>query len=167
GASPTAGVLVMVLFAGFWLGMMTLVTVLAWEKIGSEPFIAIFMGVFWLAGFFLASLAVRAILHARRFGASTLALDAVPARLGGWLSGVVRAPVAAQGGDVQLTVDCVRTTHSRSSHSSSSTFTLWRTTKVLDGTRFERQLDRVEIPFCVLLPLSGESAATGELVGES
>jgi len=163
GTSPTATIVVWVLFAGFWLGMMTLVTALGWEKIRSETYVSIFIAVFWLAGLFLAGMAVNAILHARRFGASTLALDATPARLGGWLSGVVRAPLAVQGADVQLTVTCVRTTHSRSgSSSSTSTWNLWRTTKMLDGQRLERHADGVAIPFAVRLPTDAEATREPE-----
>ncbi len=160
GASPTAGIVVWVLFAGFWLGMMTLVTALGWEKIRSETGLLVFIAVFWLAGLFLAGMAVNAILRARRFGASTLALDATPARLGGWLSGVVRAPLAVHGAEIQLTVDCVRTTHSSSSSSSSSstsTWNVWRTTKLLDGARCARLGDRVEIAFAVQLPTNADA----------
>jgi hypothetical protein len=159
GQSPTAGIVVWVLFAGFWLGMMTLVTTLGWEKIREETGVLIFIAVFWLAGLFLAGMAVNAILHARRFGRSTLVLDATPARLGGWLSGVVRAPLAVQDAELQVTVECVKTTHHRSSSSGSSTsrWTLWRTTKLLDGTRCPRQAQHVEIPFAVLLPSNAEA----------
>jgi hypothetical protein len=159
GTSPTGTILVWVLFAGFWLGMVTLVTAVAWDRIREEIGLAVFMGGFWLAGLFLAGMAVNAILHARRFGRSTLALDTTPARLGGWLSGVVRAPLAVQDAELQLTVECVRTTHSRASTSGSSTskWTMWRTTKLIDGTRCPRQAEHVEIPFAVRLPTDADA----------
>ena len=156
GGSPIAGIIVWVLFAGSWLGMMTLVTVLGWEQIRREPSLEIFIGVFWAAGLFLASMAVKSILQARRFGRSTLALDATPARLGGWLSGVVHGPQAIQGAELQITVECQRTTYSAttssSGGSSSSTWTMWRTTKVIDGSRCPVQAQGVDIPFAVRLP---------------
>jgi hypothetical protein len=160
GINPTVGVVVWVLFAGFWLGMMTLITLLGWEKVGSETVLTIFIAVFWLAGLFLGSMAVHAILRARRFGTSTLVIDVTPVPLGGWISGVVRAPLAIQGADVELDVTCVRTIRratGSSSGSSTSTWNLWRTTRVLDGTRLERQHDRIAIPFAVQIPADGEA----------
>ena len=105
---------------------------LGWHKIRVEAGVAGLHRRFWLAGLFLAGMAVDAILHARRFGRSTLALDTTPARLGGWLSGVVRAPLPVQDAELQVTVECVQTTHhsSSSSGSSTSSWTLWRTTKL-------------------------------------
>src|SRR5262245_48773918 len=139
GASPTAGIVIWVLFAGSWLGMMTVVTILGWDKIRSQVGLMLFMGVFWAAGLFLASMAVKSTLQARRFGRSTLALDATPARLGGWLSGVIRAPLAVQEAELQVTVECIKTTYNyratTSTGSSTSRYTMWRTTRVLDGAR--------------------------------
>ena len=153
GTSPTAGVVIWVLFAGIWLGITSLITVLAWDQVVKEVGLKIFLAVFWMAGLFLASKAVGAILHARKFGRSTLALDATPARLGDWLSGVVRAPLEVHGAELQVTVECIQTTHTRSSTgSSTSTWTLWRQTQLIDGTRCGRQGDHVEIPFAVRLP---------------
>src|SRR5688572_7390648 len=156
GRSPTAGILVWVLFAGFWLAFMTLVTVLGWEQIRGETYPTLFIGVFWLVGLFLAVMAVMSIVHARRFGRSTLALDAIPARLGGWLSGVVHGPQAIHGAELQVSVECVRTTHGGSSRSSRSTWTVWRTTKVLDGARCPRRADGTDLPFAVRLPTNEE-----------
>jgi len=154
GTSPVATVVVWIVFAGFWLGMMTVMTVLGWDKMREEPGLMAVLGVFWLAGLFLASMAVTAVLHARRFGRSTLALDGVPARLGGWLSGVVRAPAVVHGADIRLSVECIQTSSSSGRSGSRSTWTLWRDTKVIDGTRCEREADRVAIPFALRLPLS-------------
>jgi hypothetical protein len=157
GTSPTATVAVWAIFAGIWLGFMALVTALGWDKVRSEPGLALFMAVFWLVGLFLGGMAVRAILHARRFGRSTLALDQVPARLGGWLSGVVHGPQAVHGGELQVTVECLQTTHTRSSSGSSrSTWTMWRTTKILDGERCLPQAKGTDIPFAVRLPTNEE-----------
>ena len=162
GASPIVAVVVWLGFAGFWLGMVAIITFVAWDQLQRETGLQVFIAVFWAAGFFLGTMAVRAILHARRFGSSSLALDAAPARLGGWLSGVVRAPLALQGAQTQLDVSCIETvrTSTRSSAGSSrSTWVRWRTTKVLDGTRFEVHADGVEIPFAVRLPTNEEAAA--------
>jgi hypothetical protein len=161
GVSPTLSVGVWIAFAGVWLGFMALVTGLGWEKIGEEPAAIAFVCVFWAVGLFLAGMAVRATVHARRFGRSTLAMDATPALLGHWLSGVVRAPLAVEGAELQLTVECVRTTYnssSSSSGSSRSTWTVWRTTRLIDGTRCGRREDHVEIPFAVRLPTSAEAS---------
>ena len=157
GASPTTGIVVMSVFAGIWLSMTALFTVMAREEMRAQPVLMGVLGAFWLAGLFLASLAVKAILHAKRFGRSTLSVDAVPTRLGGWLSGVVRAPQAVQAAELQVTVECVQTTHQRSgSGSSRSTWTLWRATKVLDGARCPLSAGQVEIPFAFRLPTNQE-----------
>jgi hypothetical protein len=94
-------------------------------------------------------MAVRSILQMLRFPAATLILDAAPLPLGGWASGVMRAPLAIHGAEMQLGVECTRTTGA-SRHR--STTTLWRETKVLDGTRLLRGPDYVEVPFAVRLP---------------
>ena len=163
GTSPILAVVVWMVFAGLWLGAVGLITSVARDQIRRETGLQVFIAVFWAAGLFLAAMAVRAILHARRFGSSSLALDAAPARLGGWLSGVVRAPLALQGAETQLDVSCIETVHHHSTRSSSdssrSTWVRWRTTKVLDGTRFEMQAGHVEIPFAVRLPTNEEAAA--------
>lgn len=159
GASPMVGVVVLGLFASVWLGMTALVTTLAWDQIRGETGLMVFLAIFWTAGVFLAGMAVKAVLHAGRFGRSTLALDAVPARLGGWLSGVIRAPHAVQGADVQVSLECVRTIRSRSSgDSSTSTSVVWRQTRLLDGTRCLRSASAIEIPFAFRLPTSEEAA---------
>ena len=146
-------------FAGVWLGGVALITMVAWDKVREQAVVGLFLAVFWAAGLSLVAMVVRAILHARRFGSSWLAFDATPARLGGWLSGVVRAPLALQGTEAYLQVSCIETVPSSGRSSSSSTFVRWQTTKVLDGTRFEVQADRVEIPFAVRLPTNEEAAA--------
>lgn len=112
GTSPTLAIAMWVGFAGFWLLMVAVITVVAWDKIRKETFLELFLAVFWVAGLFLAGMAFRAILHARRFGSSFTVLDGTPARLGGWLSGVVRAPLALQGAETQLEVSCIETVHS-------------------------------------------------------
>jgi hypothetical protein len=155
GASPTLSVVVWVLFAGSWLGFMAVVTAVGWTEIRRQTGLMAFIGVFWAVGLFLASMAVKSILQARRFGRSTLALDATPARLGGWLSGVIRAPLAVQEAQLQVTVECIKTTYNyraSSSGSSTSRYTMWRTTRVLDGARCARLADTVEIPFAIRLP---------------
>jgi hypothetical protein len=146
-------------FAGVWLGGVALITMVAWDKVREQTVVGLFLAVFWAAGLSLVAMVVRAILHTRRFGSSWLAFDAPPARLGGWLSGVVRAPLALQGTEAYLQVSCIETVPSSGRSSSSSTFVRWQTTKVLDGTRFEVQGDRVEIPFAVRLPTNEEAAA--------
>ena len=160
GTSPAVAIAVWVGFAGVWLAMVAGITVAAWEKVREETGVGLFLAAFWAAGLLLAVMAVRALLHARRFGSSSMVLDATPARLGGWLSGVVRAPLALEGAETQLDVSCIETARSshRSSNSSSSTWVRWRTTKLLDGTRFERQADHVEIPFAVRLPTNEDAA---------
>ena len=164
GTSPTLAIATWVGFAGFWLLMVAVITVVAWDQIRKETFLEVFLAVFWVAGLFLAGMAVRAILHARRFGSSSMVLDGTPARLGGWLSGVVRAPLALQGAEAQLEVSCIETVHSShsSSRSSTSTWVRWRTTKLLDGTRFAARADHVEIPFAVRLPTNEEARAQNE-----
>src|SRR6188474_1562132 len=80
GTSPILAVVVWLGFAGLWLGVVGLITSIAWDKVRRETGLQIFIAVFWAAGLFLAAMGVRAILHARRFGSSSLALDAAPAR---------------------------------------------------------------------------------------
>jgi hypothetical protein len=157
GTSPTLTVVVWAVFSSIWLGMTGLMTALAWDQIRKEAGLVVFMGLFWLAGLFLAAMAVKAVLHARRFGSSCLILDTPPPRLGGWLSGVIQAPPSVHGAEVQVMVQCVRTTHGRGTNSSTSTWTMWRATKVLDGARCDRRADRVEIPFAVRLPTNEEA----------
>jgi hypothetical protein len=111
--------------------------------------------VFWAAGIFLTALAVRLIRQALKFGSSTVALDLAPIPLGGWASGVVRAPLAVLGTEVQLDVECVR---SRGGRQDRTRTTLWRETRMLDGTRFAPGPGYVEVPFAVRLPAALESA---------
>jgi hypothetical protein len=161
GTSPAVAIAVWVGFAGVWLGMVAVITVVAWDKVRAETGVGLFLGAFWAAGLFLAVMAVRAILHARRFGSSSMVLDATPVRLGGWLSGVIRAPLALEGAETQLELSCIETVRSStrsSARSSRSTWVRWRTTKLLDGTRFERQADHVEIPFALRLPTNEDAA---------
>ena len=157
GASPTVGVVVWALFASLWLGFMALATTLAWDQIRAQAGMTAMMAAFWLVGLFLAVMAVRAMLHARRFGRSTLQLDAVPARLGGWLSGVVRAPLPVRGAeDVQVSVECLQTVRHTTRSGSRSSWTMWREVKVLDAARCEQGGDHLAIPFAVRLPTNEE-----------
>jgi hypothetical protein len=164
GQSPLLTVMVISAFAGIWLGMMAVITIGGWEKVRRETPLQAFMAVFWAAGLFLAWLAVHQILHARRFGSSSVVLDAAPAHLGGWLSGVVRAPRDLLGAEATLEVSCIETRRT-SSDSGSSTWVRWRTTRVLDPAGFGLRAGHVEVPFAVRLPRT-EEADGDELVGE-
>jgi hypothetical protein len=159
GVSPVVGALFFGLFAAFWLGTMTIVTALGWGSIRGQAMAMLMIGIFWMAGIFLATRAVIAILRALRFGASTLALDVTPARLGGWLSGVIQGPLAVEGAEVQLAVECVRT---RRRQRDSTRWVYWRTAKVLDGARFERRAGHVEIPFAIRLPENVEATQAAD-----
>lgn len=159
GASRVVGAVFFGLFAAFWLGMMTIVTALGWGNIRRQTMAMVMIGIFWSAGIFLATMAVIAILRALRFGASTLVLDVTPARLGGWLSGVIQGPLAVQGAEVQLAVECVRTWRRQQD---SRQWVYWRTTKILDGARFERRAGQLEIPFAIRLPETVEATPQGD-----
>ncbi|HET8646120.1 MAG TPA: hypothetical protein VFO85_11560, partial [Vicinamibacteria bacterium] len=159
GTSPVASIALFGIFAAIWLAITALATVAAWDQMRSEVALRVVLGLFWAAGLFVAGMALYSVARARRFGRCTVTLDAVPARLGGWLSGVVHAPLAVQGADVQVSVECERTTHSRgSSDSSTSKWVVWRQTHLLDGQRFARGASGVEVPFAVRLPTSAEVA---------
>jgi hypothetical protein len=160
GGSPVLGAVVFGLFAAFWLGLMTIVTALGWGNIRRQTPALVMTGIFWAAGIFLATMAGIAILRALRFGASTLTLDVTPARLGGWLSGVIQGPQAVGGAELQLAVECVRTWQRQ--RDSSTPWVYWRTTKVLDGALCERRAGQVEIPFAIRLPEKVEATEPGD-----
>lgn len=147
GRLPAA--VVLSVFAGLWMLGMLVITAVAWPGISHDGFVMLIIGIFWAAGLFLSTLAARAVRQLLRFPGAVLALDVVPLPLGGWASGVVRAPVALHGAEVSLGVHCTRT---RGTGENRSTTTLWRETKVLDGNQFARGPGYVEIPFAVRLP---------------
>jgi hypothetical protein len=160
GGSPVVGAVFFGLFAAFWLGTMTIITALGWGTIRSTMPAIVMTVVFWLAGIFLATMAGNAILRALGFGGSTLTLDTSPARLGGWLSGVIEGPGAVQGTDVELAVECVRTWRGR--RDSSTPWVYWRTTKVLDGARLLPRAGFTEIPFAIRLPETIDAIQQGD-----
>lgn len=153
GGTGRLAAVVLSVFAAFWVGLLGLITVFGWQAILTQPAVKWILGVFWAVGLVLTGLAVRSVLQALRFPASSLTLDVAPVPAGGWASGVVRAPLAVLGAEIQLGVECTRTTGTRrGSTNTSSTTTLWRETKVLDGTRLARGPDYVEIPFAIRVP---------------
>jgi hypothetical protein len=150
GDSPWGSVVAGAIFTLLFLGPIVAITFLCWDKISQEGWTIGLIAVFWLAGLFLLGVTVLAILQAIKYPRASLALDAVPARLGGWLSGVVRAPVSVNEGEITITVSAVRRLNS--GRSGSRSWTLWTETKVLDGARCERRGDHVAIPFALRLP---------------
>jgi hypothetical protein len=159
GGTAPVGAIVFTVFAALWMGTIGLITLVGWESIARQPAVKWILAAFWAAGLFLSAMAVRSILQVLRFPAGMLVLDSVPLPLGGWASGVVRAPLAVLGAEVQLGVECTRTTGSGGSNTTRSTTTLWRETKVLDGTRLSRGPDFVEIPFAIRLPSTVQPSA--------
>ncbi len=59
----------------------------------------------------LLPLLLAAIYSVQRRGRARLHLDAAPARLGSWLSGLVEVPERLHGSDIRLYVECVRTSY--------------------------------------------------------
>ena len=168
GNSPAGGIAVMAIFTLLWFGPVVAITILAWDKISQQGWTVGLIVVFWLAGLFLISLTVNAILHAFKYPRASLVLDAVPARLGGWLSGVVRAPLSVHEGEITLSVSAVKVM--RGGRSGSRRWTLWTDVKLLDGARCERRGDHVAVPFALRLPPNNpepESVAAHLLQGSN
>jgi hypothetical protein len=150
GNNPAAGIAVWAVFTLIWFGPIVAVTFLAWDKFTQEAWLIGLLGVFWLAGLFLISMTVHSILHALKYPRCSLVMDAVPARLDGWVSGVVRVPLSVQEGEIDLSVNAIKTM--RSGRSGSRTWTLWSEATLIDGARCERRGDHLAIPFAVRLP---------------
>jgi hypothetical protein len=154
----------------FWILMMSVVTLAGWSEIRDDAGPLAIVGVFWLAGLILAVGAGVSVARVLAFPATRLELDAPPARLEGWLSGVIHGPREVHGAEVELAVECAHTTTRRtqgSSNNSTSTSTSieWRKVLLLDGAQLDRGAAGVEIPFAVRLPSADEVARGRDLPG--
>lgn len=154
----------------FWLLTMSVITLAGWSDIRDEAGPMAIVGAFWLVGIILAIFAAVSVARALAFPATRLELDATPARLEGWLSGVIHGPREVHGAEIELAVECGHTTTRRtqgSSDSSTNTSTTieWRKVLLLDGAQLERGAAGVEIPFAVRLPSADEVARGRDLPG--
>jgi hypothetical protein len=113
----------------------------------------------------LAFRAVWGMIDRVRYGRTTLALNAVPAPIGGQLSGSIGAEgLTLRGGeDVLLRLEC-RATETRKSHdeTSISTRVEWSTERVLSRNEISQPGGAARIPVQLPIPLS--SHETGERV---
>jgi hypothetical protein len=122
-----------------------------------SPLILWFLGVMWPAALALIGVMAYRLWAEWRRGPSTLLLDAAPVRVGGWITGQVSAPPQIHGGEIRLHVECIKTWEGNEAQS-----LLWRATLVLDGTRLDREDDRVLIPFAVQIVDTAPPTTPGE-----
>jgi hypothetical protein len=121
-----------------------------------SPLMLWFLGVLWPAALALIGVVAYRLWAEWRRGPSTLFLDAAPVRVGGWIAGQVSAPQQIRG-EIRLHVECIKTWEGNETQS-----LLWRATVVLDGTRLDREHDRVLIPFAVQIVDTAPPTTPGE-----
>ena len=90
----TTAIVAMGVFATVWNAFVLIMVVAAALNVGKDERVVAFslLGIFVLAGLFLASVVVKMILRRIRYGRSVFVLDTLPATPGGQLSGVVQVP---------------------------------------------------------------------------
>ena len=123
----------------------------------NSPLMLWFLGVMWPAAVALMGLMAYRLWGEWRRGPSTLFLDAAPVRVGGWITGQVSAPQQIQRAEIRLHVECIKTWQGNETR-----WLEWRATVVLDGTRLDREDDRVLIPFAVRIVDTAPPTTPGE-----
>ena len=117
-------VLMAVLWNAFTIPMTWLVAV---PEIRQGNYAAALIGVFVLAGLWLAYSAASSVAQWRRFGGLSLTLDPFPGALGGEVGGILEVPMDILLREkVQVTLNCIKVTISGDREKTRHESVVWR-----------------------------------------
>jgi hypothetical protein len=159
--NPWAGIVLLAGFGGLFSAFVAMGALALLAAPGpADPVLPWFLGVMGLAPLVLVGKAAHHAWRTLRHGRSTLLLDA-PVRVGGWISGQVRARTRLQEAEIRLHVRCIKTSRGIG-RGSVQQLVQWSATVVIDGAGLDRSNGQVLVPFAVRIPDTPPPTAPGD-----